>query len=56
MEITGLLIGFVAGGIIAWIMATLLVRSKTVSKQELEALFAYRPHCSAGETEVHAGR
>ena len=38
MEITGLLIGFVAGGIIAWIMATLLVRSRTVSKQELEAV------------------
>ena len=38
MEITGLLIGFVAGGIIAWIMATLLVRLKTVSKQELEAV------------------
>lgn len=38
MGITGLFTGFVAGGLIAWIMATLLVRLKTVSKQELEAV------------------
>ncbi|OPZ31226.1 MAG: DNA recombination protein RmuC [Bacteroidetes bacterium ADurb.BinA174] len=37
MELIYLLTGFVAGGIIAWIMATLLVKSKTVSKKELEA-------------------
>lgn len=36
MDLIYLLIGFVAGGMIAWIMATLLVKSKTVSKKELE--------------------
>ncbi|MGI6136037.1 MAG: DNA recombination protein RmuC, partial [Petrimonas mucosa] len=38
MEITGLLIGFVVGGTVAWIMATLSVRSKTVSRKELETV------------------
>ncbi|MDO5665619.1 MAG: DNA recombination protein RmuC [Bacteroidia bacterium] len=36
MELIYLLIGFAVGGIIAWVMAILLMRSKTVSKKELE--------------------
>ncbi len=38
MELIYLLIGFAVGGIIAWIIATLLVKSKTVSKKELETV------------------
>ncbi|OJV81838.1 MAG: recombinase RmuC [Bacteroidia bacterium 44-10] len=38
MDITYLLIGFLAGGILGWIIASLLNRSKTVSKKEFDAL------------------
>ena len=38
MNILYLLIGFAAGGIIAWVMATLFIKSKTVSKGEFQAV------------------
>ena len=38
MEIVYLLAGIVAGGIVAWILATLLQRGKTVSKATFEEL------------------
>jgi len=38
MELFNLLISFVVGGILAWIIATLLTKMKTVSKSDLEAV------------------
>lgn len=38
MSLSYLLIGFVVGGVISWIMASLLAKSKTVSKTEFDAL------------------